>query len=288
MDVNFDGLIGHLKTVIEHKKWVYYYCARLGMYKAGLLHDLSKFSPTELLESANYYAGGTSSPINEAKKDKGYSLAWFHHKGRNRHHYEYWYDNIDAGGKKVKMPEEYADELICDYLGAGRAYMKQNFTYVNEYKWWTDKRNIIAMNEQTKTFVDHIMVLLAYMEVKYNMEIAERDIFNYTYLHDTYLAIERDETAVAADTRVKEAQLNAILNRRGAEFVCPIIALNTECTTYKCEYADEDGCCTRKIDDSVIKEVLAHLDPGATELCPVITTKVLDILKENPEKRRLR
>ena len=65
--MNIDGLIGHIRTVVDHKKWVWYYCSRLGMYKAGLLHDLSKFSPTELLESAEYYAGGTSSPINEAK-----------------------------------------------------------------------------------------------------------------------------------------------------------------------------------------------------------------------------
>lgn len=289
MDINFDGLIGHLKTVVEHKRWVWYYCSRLGMYKAGLLHDLSKFSPTELLESAKYYTGGTSSPINAAKKDKGYSLAWFHHKGRNRHHYEYWYDNIDTGGTKVKMPEEYVDELICDYLGAGRAYMKQSFSYVNEYKWWTDKRNIIAMNEQTKTFVDHIMVLLAYMETKYTMEIAERDIFNYVYLHDTYLAIERDEIAVAADTRMKEAQLNAILNKKGTEFVCPIIAIGKGYnTTHECKYADKDGMCTFQITDEIINEVVSSTEPFLSKVCPIIVTKVFQILKDNPEKRRLK
>lgn len=256
--------------------------------KAGLLHDLSKFSPTELLESANYYAGGTSSPINEAKKDKGYSLAWFHHKGRNRHHYEYWYDNIDTGGTKVKMPEEYADELICDYLGAGRAYMKHNFTYVNEYKWWTDKRNILAMNEKTKTLVDHIMVSLAWSEIKNGMEIAERDIFNLNYLHDTYLAIEKDEIAVAADTKKREVELKAMMNGKGAAFVCPIFAISNSngCPSYECKYISKDGMCTREINDEIIDKVTNRTNPFSTNVCPIIVTKIFQILRDNPEKRR--
>ena len=112
---------GHLKTVLVHKYWVLVYCRKLGITWRGLTHDLSKFSPVEFWESVRYWDGKTS-PIVKCKADKGYSLAWQHHKGRNRHHYEYWVDNLDQGGTPIKMPWKDLLELIADYLGAGRAY----------------------------------------------------------------------------------------------------------------------------------------------------------------------
>lgn len=114
----------HLRTVLTHKKWVFYYCCKAGIPLQGLVHDLSKFSPTEFMESINYYTG-THSPIDECKKKNGVSYAWMHHKGRNPHHYEYWQDNFDKGGQPIKMPYKYAVELLCDYLGAGRAYQRE-------------------------------------------------------------------------------------------------------------------------------------------------------------------
>ena len=89
MKIIINNFIGHLKTIIVHKYWVFYYACKLGIPIQGLLHDMSKFSPIEFWESVKYYQGGKSSPINACKADKGYSLAWQHHKGRNPHHYEY-------------------------------------------------------------------------------------------------------------------------------------------------------------------------------------------------------
>ena len=65
-------------------------------------------------------------------KENGYSKAWQHHKGRNPHHYEYWMDNFDKGGEATEMPWKYKVEMICDYLGAARAYMGKNFSYRGE------------------------------------------------------------------------------------------------------------------------------------------------------------
>ena len=81
--------LGHLKTVCIHRFWVMYYCFKCGLYWQGLIHDLSKFSITEFVESAKYYTG-TDSPINKCKAENGVSYAWLHHKGINKHHYEYW------------------------------------------------------------------------------------------------------------------------------------------------------------------------------------------------------
>ena len=131
---------GHLKTVLIHKYWVLVYCRKLGITWRGITHDLSKFSPVEFWESVRYWDGKTS-PIVKCKADKGYSLAWQHHKGRNRHHYEYWVDNLDQGGTPIKMPWKDLLELIADYLGAGRAYnnVVGNSILKHEKEWFRKK-----------------------------------------------------------------------------------------------------------------------------------------------------
>lgn len=144
----------HFKKVCVHKFWVFYYCCKAGIVVQGLLHDMSKFSPTEFFESVKYYQGD-SSPIDAAKKDKGYSNAWLHHKGRNRHHYEYWQDYFDQGTKHLEMPLKYKIEMICDYVGAGKAYYGKDFTPQKEYDWWQNKKSKpLAMHEKDKAFVD--------------------------------------------------------------------------------------------------------------------------------------
>lgn len=144
----------HFKLITTHKMYVFKNCIKAKIIWRGIVHDLSKYSPTEFLESVKYFTG-TDSPINACKKDKGWSKAWMHHKGRNTHHYEYWQDNFDNGGTPLKMPYKDAVEMVCDYIAAGQAYQKKNFTYAGEYTWWQNKsKNKIAMHPDTKRFVD--------------------------------------------------------------------------------------------------------------------------------------
>lgn len=147
-------IIKHLSLVLKHKWYVFQYCFIAGIPVRGIKHDLSKFSPTEFLESVKYYQGNRS-PIDKCKEVNGYSKAWLHHKGKNTHHYEYWQDNFDNGGMALQMPFEDALELICDYLAAGKAYMKKEFTYKGEYEWWKKKcEKPLAMHPQTKHFIE--------------------------------------------------------------------------------------------------------------------------------------
>lgn len=89
--------IRHFQTITKHKIYVMRECFRVGLYRQGLLHDLSKYSWTEFRIGCRYYQG-TRSPNNAEREEKGYSSAWLHHKGRNKHHYEYWIDyNVNAG-----------------------------------------------------------------------------------------------------------------------------------------------------------------------------------------------
>ena len=62
-----------------------------GIPLQGIIHDNSKYSFTEFFISAKFYTG-TYSPIMDERKIYGYSKVWLHHKGRNKHHYEYWLD----------------------------------------------------------------------------------------------------------------------------------------------------------------------------------------------------
>ena len=86
----------HFNTITHHKMLVMHYCFKAGLYKQGLLHDLSKYSPAEFLVGVKYYAG-TKSPNTVERELKVYSGAWLHHKGRNKHHFEYWIDNKPDG-----------------------------------------------------------------------------------------------------------------------------------------------------------------------------------------------
>ena len=147
----------HLKKIITHRAWVRHYCFMAGLYWQGVAHDLSKYSPTEFFESVQYYQGDKS-PILACKADKGYSMAWFHHRGRNRHHWEYWVDDFDHGMIPKLMPEKYAIEMFCDFLGAGRAYMGERFTIQNEFAWWKEKRNIYVLHPVIVDFIDTCFV----------------------------------------------------------------------------------------------------------------------------------
>ena len=112
----------HFKTITTHKLLVMKECFQVGLFRQGLLHDLSKYSPREFLVGCKYYQGDRS-PNNAEREATGVSNAWLHHKGRNRHHYEYWID-YDTTGKMtgMKMPDKYVVEMFMDRIAACKVY----------------------------------------------------------------------------------------------------------------------------------------------------------------------
>ena len=124
------NIVGHLKTVLYHKYLVMQGCFRVGLYVQGVIHDLSKFSLTEFLVGAKYYQGDRS-PNNAEREDIGYSSAWLHHKGRNKHHFEYWIDySIDNKGMVgCKMPPKYVAEMMMDRIAASKVYNKGKYNH---------------------------------------------------------------------------------------------------------------------------------------------------------------
>ena len=124
-------VLDHFKTITQHKLLVMKGCFQLGLYKQGLLHDLSKYTPEEFFTGVKYYQG-TRSPNTAEREDKGYSAAWLHHKGRNKHHYEYWIDfNVldpDYILYLAPMPDKYIVEMFVDRVAACKIYNGEKFT----------------------------------------------------------------------------------------------------------------------------------------------------------------
>ena len=127
---------GHLGTITRHKLLVGKYCFKAGLIRQGLTHDLSKYSPSEFWPGIHYYQGWRS-PNAAERDEKGFSGAWLHHKGRNKHHFEYWADIMrrpDADGKPVlmwtpvPMPLRYVVEMVCDRIAASKVYLKDAYT----------------------------------------------------------------------------------------------------------------------------------------------------------------
>jgi hypothetical protein len=131
--------IKHFKVITKHKWEVMKACFHAKLYWQGITHDLSKYSLIEFFSSAKYFQGNKS-PIDAEKELTGYSIAWQHHKGRNPHHWEYWIDNLYKGGTPIKMPEKYLKEMICDWIGAGKVYNKNNN--------WTQKEPLNFLNKK--------------------------------------------------------------------------------------------------------------------------------------------
>jgi hypothetical protein len=146
-------IIRHFITITKHKWYVGIECFKRGLFIQGILHDLSKYSFTEFFISAKYFQGG-SSPIDREKNERGYSIAWLNHKAKNKHHWVYWTDRKDGKEIAIPMPEKYIQEMLCDYIGAGKAYNKAKWTPNEPLRYYeqVDKDKMFLHPETRKRF----------------------------------------------------------------------------------------------------------------------------------------
>ena len=156
--------LAHFKTITHHRHLVCRYCFRLGLYRQGLLHDLSKYAPCEFWRGAKYYQGYRS-PNDAERKQNGVSLAWLHHKGRNRHHFEYWIDYcIGEDGKPYmggcKMPLRYVAEMFCDRIAACRTYLKDKYTDAAAWEYYDRSRDHYILHPETRKELETCLLIL--------------------------------------------------------------------------------------------------------------------------------
>ena len=151
----------HFKTITKHKLIVGRECIACGQIRLGLLHDLSKYSPTEFLSSARFFQGDRS-PIEKEKAVKGYSLAWQHHKGHNPHHWEYWIDFDSEGGIIVnRVPYKYVVEMVCDWIGAGMVYSNAEWTQSEPLEYYRRVRHGRHIHPDTDFLIELFLRCLA-------------------------------------------------------------------------------------------------------------------------------
>ncbi|MCR5730160.1 MAG: DUF5662 family protein [Ruminococcus sp.] len=153
---------GHLSTVLKHRHMVMRHCFKAGIIKRGLLHDLSKFSPTEFIPGVRYFQGDRS-PNEREREVAGYSKAWMHHKGRNRHHFEYWTDyNMETKSlEPVKMPDVFIFEMFCDRVAASKIYNGNKYTDDMPLKYYKRVKHKRLIEKETAAKLEFLLVLLA-------------------------------------------------------------------------------------------------------------------------------
>ena len=159
----FKNLKGHFCTITHHKMLVMKTCFKVGLYKQGLLHDLSKYTPIEFIPGIIYYQGDRS-PINREKELKNCSRGWLHHKGRNKHHYEYWIDYGLEGEPMLtgmKMPKKYVVEMLMDRIAASKIYMKDKYTDTSPLEYYLHGIAGDWMHKDTRALLEELLYMLA-------------------------------------------------------------------------------------------------------------------------------
>ena len=159
--MNFVAMRKHFVTVCRHKAVVFRECHACGITWRGIVHDLSKFSLTEFVSSAEHFQGNKS-PIEAEKECCGYSLAWQHHMGHNPHHWEYWIDYGNNGEIIAnKMPYEYVVEMICDWIGAGQTYSKEKWTQKEPLDYFYKVRSGRYFHPDTEKLIFQFLICIA-------------------------------------------------------------------------------------------------------------------------------
>jgi hypothetical protein len=168
-------LVKHFVLINRHRWKVLILCTKCGLFWRGLVHDLSKFSPTEFFRGVKYYVGDRSS-IDIERRNLGYSLAWLHHIRRNKHHFQYWMDPECEG--YTSLPYKYAVENFCDVIAASKVYKKKEYADGAPLTHWLKYRDNVPTNEKMKCFYDKLFTDLK--------EKGEKYVLNKRYLKETY------------------------------------------------------------------------------------------------------
>ena len=153
----------HFLTITHHKLVVMEGCFKVGLFKQGLLHDLSKYSWEDFRTGVKYYQG-TRSPNNAEREDIGVSTSWLHHKGRNKHHFEHWVDYSLDGEHVImgaQMPRKYVAEMVMDRISASRNYLGDAYDDSQPLDYFLkSKEKLWFIHPQTKKELEALLRIL--------------------------------------------------------------------------------------------------------------------------------
>ena len=155
----FQRFFGHIGTIITHKRNVRRACFKMGIYYQGIFHDMSKFSPVEFIPSVHYYSG-TFSPNASARVITGVSTSWLHHKGKNKHHFEYWTDYSSKEPYIIgcRMPLRYVAEMVADRYAACVAYNGSNYSQSDAWIYYERGAKHLVINDDTRAVLEAALI----------------------------------------------------------------------------------------------------------------------------------
>lgn len=177
-----ERLKGHFMTITKHKILVMKHCFKAGLYRQGLLHDMSKYSPAEFFAGVKYYQGYRS-PNNAQREAEGCSPAWLHHKGRNKHHFEYWIDYPGNGDdsvilKGMPMPKCYVVEMFCDRVAASKIYRGEEYKESDPLEYFLKGRGHYVIHEDAEKLLYRLLVMLAKHGEEYTFSYIRKKVFS--------------------------------------------------------------------------------------------------------------
>ena len=184
MKLKISNVFRHFWLVTKHKHEVFKNCLKCGIVWQGIVHDLSKFTPVEFIERARYFQGNRS-PIGVCRRETGVSKAWLHHKGRNKHHIEYWHD-VECKVHPM-MPYKYAVECVCDKLAATKIYNGKSYTNQKPLEHWLSYGYKVLGHPKTMEFIR-----VVFEDIQLH---GEAFVLNKKYMKNTYAAVCLDKAA---------------------------------------------------------------------------------------------
>lgn len=149
-------------------------CFKEGLFIRGIMHDMSKFYPSEFFPYVEFFYGkhNKAEQIKQERKETGYykpydtgcsefDFAWLLHQKRNPHHWQYWILPTDSEGIKIlRMPEPYLTEMLCDWLGAGKAqgyHSPSDDRFYEMRKWYSVNKSKMQLHASTRKEIENIL-----------------------------------------------------------------------------------------------------------------------------------
>ncbi|MDR1018575.1 MAG: DUF5662 family protein [Lachnospiraceae bacterium] len=184
----------HFVTITKHRWLVRKGCFAVGLYWQGLTHDLSKYSLTEFIPGAKYYQGFRS-PNNKQRELYDYSSAWLHHKGRNRHHYEYWTDyglSRGVSGESIivgkEMPIRFVVEMVMDRIAASKTYMGAEYDDTQPLKYYEKGTGRMGetIHPNTQKILHQLLELLAMYGEEKTFQYIKQEVIPEAKKNGTY------------------------------------------------------------------------------------------------------
>ena len=151
----------HFKTITKTSD-AGRHCFQIGLYRQGLTHDLSKYSPEEFFTGVRYYQE-RAVPMRRKEKIWAIQRRLASPQGAVIHHYEYWIDisvRKEEGLVGNKMPLRYVAEMICDRIAACEVYKGKAYTSAAPLEYYEFTKKYITIHPETRALLERLLIML--------------------------------------------------------------------------------------------------------------------------------